>query len=202
MWDAIAITPDGTRFAIVSADRRVRIFSTTKRNKISLMYMIHDWFVSDLCFTPDGRHLLTASDEVLRIWTMDTGVIEYENSTMVQIGGSWHPKETYPNQRTAMQAYDACIGKGLTMDDGERRRYLNFIRACYKDHEPQNVREGEGKIIKLAYKLTSYIEFNTQDTVFVGTFMPVTKAQLKEFETWEQPTQIIAKVLLGAFPHS
>lgn len=126
MWDAIAITPDGTLFAIVGTDRRVRIFSTSQRNKKPMMYMVHDWFVSDLCFTPDGKHLLTASDEVLRIWTMDTGVIEYE------LYGHHHYIKVV---RITPNGTYAVTGS----DDGQVRVWHLGQRKCLYIHDNSNM---------------------------------------------------------------
>jgi WD40 repeat protein len=66
-----AFTPDGRFFAVAS--HGAQIYNSATGEKTG-PFLPHDDLVWTLCFTPDGRRLITASqDHVMKIWNVATG---------------------------------------------------------------------------------------------------------------------------------
>ncbi|TQM81766.1 WD40 repeat protein [Saccharothrix saharensis] len=70
--NAVAFSPDSTKFAVASSDASVgaRVYDTTTRALLATMP--HPSAVTSVKFTPDGRDILTgANDGVTRLWPVD-----------------------------------------------------------------------------------------------------------------------------------
>ena len=70
---ALEFSPDGTLLASGSKDKTVRLFDTTRRNKLITLRKHTDW-TNVLAFSPDGKMLATGStDKTVLLWDTTTG---------------------------------------------------------------------------------------------------------------------------------
>ena len=63
----IALSPDGRRFATGAGDGRITIWDVASHQEVATLEG-HKESVTQLAFTPDGDHLVSASKDQLRVW--------------------------------------------------------------------------------------------------------------------------------------
>lgn len=70
---AIAVSPDGKKFATVSADKSARVWAAADAKPIHTLEG-HTGYVLSATFSPTGDRLATGGDdEVIKIWLLETG---------------------------------------------------------------------------------------------------------------------------------
>lgn len=68
---AAAFTPDGTRLALTSDRQSIRILDVATGDELG-RWIAHDSYVRDLAFTPDGKALVSCSDDgTVCVWQLD-----------------------------------------------------------------------------------------------------------------------------------
>ncbi len=66
-YDCLALSADGRRFAAGASDGRITIWDVASHQEVATLDG-HKEAVTQLAFTPDGDHLVSASKDQLRIW--------------------------------------------------------------------------------------------------------------------------------------
>jgi len=67
-WSAsLALSPDGRRLAAGDSDGRITIWDVASHQEVATLEG-HEESVTQLAFTPDGDHLVSASKDQLRVW--------------------------------------------------------------------------------------------------------------------------------------
>jgi WD40 repeat protein len=63
----LALSPDGLRLAAGASDGRITIWDVASHQEVATLEG-HQESVTQLAFTPDGDHLVSASKDQLRVW--------------------------------------------------------------------------------------------------------------------------------------
>ena len=63
----IALSPDGRRLAAGASDGRITIWDVASHQEVATLEG-HTEELTQLAFTPDGDHLVSASKDQLRVW--------------------------------------------------------------------------------------------------------------------------------------
>jgi WD40 repeat protein len=72
----VALSPDGTQFAVVGVDRHIAIY-TNDGAKLVRQFGTHPGSVTGVAFSPDGRTIATSNDNdnTIRLWDTATGTL-------------------------------------------------------------------------------------------------------------------------------
>ena len=115
----VAFSPDGSRYALGSKDKTVRVFETDTSQSVGYT-LRHDGPVSAVAFAPDGARLLTGSEDgSAMVWDAATGasllpdpIRHPAGITAVAFGPAGKRVVTASDDRTA-QVWDAKTGLPL-----------------------------------------------------------------------------------------
>ncbi|PNP48227.1 hypothetical protein THARTR1_10368 [Trichoderma harzianum] len=74
---SVAFSHDGMYTAIGDERGKVKIFDVKRRHKVFQMDLETNHLVWELCFSPDGRSLVTASDNLVQVCNIATQAVEH-----------------------------------------------------------------------------------------------------------------------------
>ncbi len=120
---AVVLSPDGDRIA-ASAGDGVRVWNAQTGDLIGSLRTEHKLAVSSIVFTPDGRRIVSGSeDSTLRLWDATTGQ---------PIGGAieGHPRVSPAWPSASMASRSPPAAKTVHCVRGRHRRCRRVIQIC------------------------------------------------------------------------